>query len=293
MKNWETLEADVTKLVGVHYTPCNGTRTIRGVVLHHNAGNLSVDGCWSVWQTREASAHYQVQSDGLIGQLVWDNDIAWHAGNANGYTIGIEHADISTNPWLISDACLDNGAHLVAAICKYYKLGRPTYGKNVWFHSDFMSTSCPASIAGSQKDEYLSRAGAWYDAMTGNGNNPTTTTEEDDMPSANEVAQAVWAYCAPDKDGKPNNTQPMGNPYEQLKMNGGPCAILVEGSGTVRWINPVLGTITGFSSWDEWTTWCSINHIPSDTGHIRHISQKEYELLQAFLKRMRENKDIA
>ncbi|WP_240628811.1 peptidoglycan recognition protein family protein [Trueperella pyogenes] len=71
--------------------------------------------------------HYQVDSNGRIGQLVWDRDTAWHAGNweANTTSIGIEHADISSKPWRISEACLDNGAHLVAAICHYYKLGRP------------------------------------------------------------------------------------------------------------------------------------------------------------------------
>jgi hypothetical protein len=110
-----------------------------------------------------------VQSDGKIGQLVWDRDTAWHAGNwnANTTSIGIEHADVSSSPWKVSEACLDNGAHLVAAICRYYKLGRPAWGKNVFGHKNFSATECPASLAESQHKAYMARAQYWYDHMTG------------------------------------------------------------------------------------------------------------------------------
>lgn len=166
MKNWENIEADENLILTKHFTP-GRAGAINKIVLHHNAGNLTIRGCYNVWQDREASAHYQVQSDGRIGQLVWDKDTAWHAGNfdANSTSIGIEHADCQANPWKISDACLENGAHLVAALCKYYKLGRPTWMKNVFPHNHFSSTECPASIAGSQNAAYMKRAQQWYDAM--------------------------------------------------------------------------------------------------------------------------------
>lgn len=166
MKNWENIEADENLILNKHFTP-GRAGTINKIVLHHNAGNLTIRGCYNVWQDREASAHYQVQSDGRIGQLVWDKDTAWHAGdfNANATSIGIEHADCQARPWMISAACLENGAHLVAALCKYYKLGRPTWMKNVFPHSHFSATECPASIAGSQNAAYMKRAQEWYDAM--------------------------------------------------------------------------------------------------------------------------------
>ena len=128
MKNWNTLEADENRILGKHYTTGRGGRSINKVIIHHNAGNLTIPGIFAVWQTRQASAHYQVDSQGRIGQLVWDRDTAWHAGNwdANTTSIGIEHADISSNPWHISDACLEEGAHLTAAVCTYYGLGRPS-----------------------------------------------------------------------------------------------------------------------------------------------------------------------
>lgn len=179
MKNWDTLEADENLILDRHYTGGRAGHTIDKIVLHHNAGNLTIRGCYEVWQTREASAHYQVDSGGRIGQLVWDSDTAWHAGNAeaNATSIGIEHADISSNPWRISDACLDNGAHLVAALCKHYKLGRPQWGVNVFPHSAFSSTECPASIAGSQKNAYMARAQQYYDQMTGAASKPSTPSQ--------------------------------------------------------------------------------------------------------------------
>lgn len=119
--DFENLNADVNKILTKHFTRGRGGYGIEFVVIHYNAGDLTVEGCYNVWQTREASAHYQVESSGRIGQLVWDGDMAWHAGNgtANRKSIGIEHANQGNT---MTDACIENGAHLCAAICKYYKL---------------------------------------------------------------------------------------------------------------------------------------------------------------------------
>lgn len=134
MKNWQTLDADVVRIVNKHYTAGRSGRKADKVVVHHNAGILTVDQIRDVWQIRAASAHYQVQADGLIGQLVWDNDTAWHAGDwdVNTTSIGIEPADDSTDPWHIGQKTLEEGAHLVAAICRHYDLGRPQWGVNVF-----------------------------------------------------------------------------------------------------------------------------------------------------------------
>lgn len=204
MKNWDKLEADRDLILNKHFTGGRNGCKIDKVILHHNGGNLSGEGCYQVWQTREASAHYQVDANGGVTQLVWDSDTAWHAGNyqANCTSIGIEHADISTNPWKISDATLDNGAHLTAAVCKHYGLGRPQYGKNVFFHKDFSATECPASIAGSQRDAYMRRAQEWYDKMTGNKPTasapakPSTPAKKSVETVAHEVIAGQWGNGA-------------------------------------------------------------------------------------------------
>lgn len=167
MKSWEKCEADVVKLLNKHYTKGRSGRKIQYVVVHYNAANLTVGGCWSVWQTRKASAHYQVEDDGTIGQLVWDSNTAWHASNwdANCKSIGIEHANMSDGT--ITEATLDNGAHLTAALCHLYGLGRPQWLKNVFPHKHFAATSCPGQIYGRQRQAYIERAQYWYDRMAG------------------------------------------------------------------------------------------------------------------------------
>ena len=43
MKNWDTLEPDRVKLLNKHFTPGRGGKKIDKVVIHHNAGVLSID----------------------------------------------------------------------------------------------------------------------------------------------------------------------------------------------------------------------------------------------------------
>lgn len=72
---------------------------IKGVVLH------SVEG-WDggirtlVDPNRGASAHYGVERDGTIIQMVNEKDVAWHAGSrsVNNWTIGIEVAGFTKRP---------------------------------------------------------------------------------------------------------------------------------------------------------------------------------------------------
>ena len=79
--DFENINADTNLIISQHYTQGRGGHAIDKVIIHHNAGNLSVEDCYRVWESREASAHYQVAIDGRIGQLVWDTDTAWHCGD--------------------------------------------------------------------------------------------------------------------------------------------------------------------------------------------------------------------
>ena len=175
--NFDTLEPDQSFIGQVpNFTQGRDGNTIDKIILHHNAGDLTLEGIVSVFNDNGTSAHYQVDSQGRVGQYVELEDTAWHAGNwvANTQSIGIEHADVTSDPYSISEECLDNGAHLVAALCREYRLGRPQWEVNVWPHYDFTATACPASIAGSQRDEYMSKAQAYYD-----GTEPSEPEETD------------------------------------------------------------------------------------------------------------------
>lgn len=163
--DYENLVADVTMIVPVHYTSGRGGKNIEFVGIHYNAADFTVEECYNTWLTRVASAHYQVESGGRTGQLVWDGDTGWSLNDfdANQRSINLEHANLPDGT--ITEACLDAGAHLVAAICKYYGLGRPEWDVNVFPHKHFSATSCPGQIYGSQKDAYIQRAQMWYDKM--------------------------------------------------------------------------------------------------------------------------------
>ena len=223
--DWNNCIADKTRLLTKHYNSGRSGASIQYIVVHHNAGvNLTVDDCWNIWQNRQASAHYQVQSDGLIGQLVNDWDTAWHAGdwNANCRSIGIEHANNCAGPWTISDQALEAGAHLVAALCKLYGLGRPTWLGNVFPHKYFQATQCPGEIAGSQNAQYMARAQAWYDAMVNGG-----TLDDNPQEAGNPVNDAGLNYRAhvanygwldAVRDGQTAGTTGKGIQLEALKI---------------------------------------------------------------------------
>lgn len=194
MKDWNTLKADKNVIMNKHFAAGRNGAKINKVVVHHNSGNLTTEQCWQVWQTREASAHYQVEANGTIGQLVWDRDTAWHAGPANRTSIGVEHANNRYGPWTISEATLDNGAHLVAAICKFYGLGTPTWGVNVFPHKYFMSTDCPGEIAGSQNAAYMARARKYYSQMMNGYSEPAPVQSEPPISSnIDQLAHEVIA----------------------------------------------------------------------------------------------------
>lgn len=224
--DWEGLNADVEMILDRHYTP-GRTQSIRGTVIHYNAGDLTVEGCYSVWQSREASAHYQVESSGRIGQLVNDWDTAWHAGDANPWTIGIEHANQPDGT--VTGECLEAGAHLVAAIHNKYGLGRPEWMVNVFPHSHFMPTSCPGALGGSQNAAYMRRAQEWYDAMMAGTEapEPSPAPEPAPVPAVPDVryrvrAGGVWLpemVNRTDTGGSGDTYAGNGQPIEYLAMD--------------------------------------------------------------------------
>ncbi|KAB1551424.1 N-acetylmuramoyl-L-alanine amidase [Corynebacterium sp. 321] len=97
------------------------------MVRHHNAGVLPFEDCWRVRQTCSASAHYQVENTGGIGQLVNDSDTGWHAGNlqANYESIGIEYADVGQTgcPYHLSRGGKYRNAWMAEAQRFYGELG--------------------------------------------------------------------------------------------------------------------------------------------------------------------------
>ena len=148
-----------------------GGHSVQYIVVHHEAAvGLTATSLSSMWSRMQSqSAHYSVDGDGVIAQHVYESDTAWACGNwtANQSSISIEHANNSTSPWTVSEATLESGAHLVAALLIKYNLGYPRWGGNVRPHSQIVATACPGELAGSQNTHYMERVCYWYEVMTG------------------------------------------------------------------------------------------------------------------------------
>lgn len=209
MKDWASVEPDVYALVGSHRFTKGRARPIDRIIIHHNAANnWSTEQVRDLWNnSREASAHYQVESSGRIGQIVNDFDTAWHAANAdiNARSIGIEHANISGPPrWQISDQTIEEGAHLTAALCRAYGLGRPVWGRNVFPHSHFASTSCPLQLApgGEDHETYMRRAAYWYDNPAGTAPAPAPKGTDMTPEQAQELTETRHQLAGPSRPGE-------------------------------------------------------------------------------------------
>lgn len=112
-----------------HFTPASRT-AVDLVVIHTAEAHERPQTAENVaaffaapWSSR-ASAHYTVDADSAV-QSVHEKDVAWHAGPANGYSIGVEHAGFAKQTpaeWgdEYSQAMLERSAALVADVCKRY-----------------------------------------------------------------------------------------------------------------------------------------------------------------------------
>jgi N-acetylmuramoyl-L-alanine amidase len=124
-------------------------RLVTGVTLHHwgNKGQdfYTVRGYLASDNDRESSAHFVLQED-LVSCIVSPDDVAWHAGNAEGNasTIGIECRPEMTEGDL---ATLESLIRYLESI----------YGDlAVYVHSEWINTSCPGNYL-TKRDEIVER----------------------------------------------------------------------------------------------------------------------------------------
>lgn len=165
---------------------------IRRIVIHHNAGH-GVDP-WQTWQTREASAHFQVWSNGKVDQLVHLNDTAWHAHEANNDSIGIEHENESTGGnWPIADAALHTSAQLIGYLCARFKLGVPELNRNITTHnaveSDGIGVDTATACPGPYFLNVLRNPDHWYWKEARQAHHDYNNRGEEDRPKPQHTPQ--------------------------------------------------------------------------------------------------------
>jgi peptidoglycan hydrolase-like protein with peptidoglycan-binding domain len=117
---------------------CNySTRStgVSHVTVHTTQGSYAGTISWFQNCSAGVSAHYVIRSsDGQITQMVRESAKAWHVGNSNGYTVGIEHEGYVSNPsaWYTS-AMYNASAALTRDILSSYGLSQKVYdGSSGW-----------------------------------------------------------------------------------------------------------------------------------------------------------------
>jgi murein DD-endopeptidase MepM/ murein hydrolase activator NlpD len=104
----------------------------------------------------QVSAHYIIDKNGDIYQMVKDSDKAFHAAQANRTSIGIEHvAKVGDG---LTEAQEKSSIHLIKWLMAEYKVPK----ENIKAHKQVIETSCPGNIFGDHlDDEKVPKFQAW------------------------------------------------------------------------------------------------------------------------------------
>lgn len=123
---------------------------IRKITIHHMAGNISVEACGRLFQSRQASSNYGIDNSGRVGMYVEEKDRSWcSASPSNDHqAITIELANDGGSPnWHVSDTVLNKCIDLCVDICQRNGIERLVYtgdtDGNLTRHNMFCATVCP------------------------------------------------------------------------------------------------------------------------------------------------------
>ena len=92
------------------------------VVIHTTQGSFAGSVSWMQNPKSNVSAHYIISKTGQVVQMVKEEDVAWHVGSENGYTIGIEHEGFVSDPNWVTPQMLDASSKLTCYLVKKWKL---------------------------------------------------------------------------------------------------------------------------------------------------------------------------
>lgn len=169
-----------------HYNGRNGL-TVTHITLHIMVGHLA--GTDSVFKhPGGASAHYGIGADGTIHQYVDETNGSWSDANyaSNNSTISIEHEG-GMDGIPCTKACMDASAQLCADIARrqgWTHLQHNGLTGNIWLHREIPGTDhagCPDLAPNGLDVQYVI-------------NKANQILEGDNMPSAQEIAEAVWNF---------------------------------------------------------------------------------------------------
>ena len=125
---------------------------IESIVIHHMAGNLSVESCGNVFasSSRQASSNYGIGSDGRVGLYVDEANRSWCSSNreVDQKSVTIEVANCETGgEWPVSEKAYEKLIELCADICQRNGIKKLNYtgdrSGNLLMHKYYAATQCP------------------------------------------------------------------------------------------------------------------------------------------------------
>jgi hypothetical protein len=160
---------------------------INGLNVHHWASTTRAGLDRLVYSSDPASANYLILTDGDLIGSVPEEYRAWTSGSyaADDDKITVEIQNSSGSPdWRISDAAFRTLVRLYADLGK--RRGFATDRGHIYGHRQYAATACPGPYLYSRLDDVAAQATALNKQQE----------EDDDMPSAEEIAKAVWNHEA-------------------------------------------------------------------------------------------------
>ena len=115
-----------------HYDSRDGKK-ITDITIHHMAGNLTVEQCGQVFQTRPASSNYGIDTRGRVGMYVEEKNASWANSNfaSNQRSVTIELANDRTGGnWHVSDTAINKCIELCVDICRRNGIKRLNFTGN-------------------------------------------------------------------------------------------------------------------------------------------------------------------
>lgn len=235
---------------------------IRYIIIHTVQGSYS--GCISWFQNSSASvsAHYVVRSsDGQVTQMVWEEDVAWHAGNwsYNEASVGIEHEGYVDQPdTYYTDAMYGESAALSADIID--RTGVSADRSHVIAHSEVPGATHTDPGSGWDWDHYM-------DLIDGGGGTTTPSAlligvvAEDDIYEGERLTGVTVTL---DQTGETTQTDSDGY-YRFADLDSGTWSVTVTASGYED------GSCEENITTSSGTWWCSValepgEEDPVDTG---------------------------
>jgi hypothetical protein len=167
----------------------------QSVTFHHNAGRLSLAGILEVWKTRAASAHFQSDNAGRIGQYVGVYEYAWATGNTTGNieSISIEMANLELSPtWTVAPVTWRSAARLAGWLFANVIKAAPTRN-NVFYHHHWKATNCAGPYMDKVYNDLLLEVQTWYRYFITPKPTPSVGDLEDIMALFNSIEEYIEA----------------------------------------------------------------------------------------------------